>query len=198
MKTMMVVMSLLSASLLLPTSGLADKGRHHKDDDQDWARHHKDDDFNWAQSRIKIGFRISPVDLNLRHKNPLLVGLGSYLVNAVGGCNDCHTEPNYQEGGNPFEGEPEIINTAGYLAGGRSFGPVIVSANITPDEYGRPAGLTFQEFEYVMRTGHDPDDPTGQTLLQVMPWPVYRNMSDLDLRAIYEYLSAIPMIPSTE
>jgi hypothetical protein len=25
-----------------------------------------------------------------------------------------------------------------------------------------------------------------------MPWPVYRNMTDHDLRAIVEYLSAIP------
>jgi hypothetical protein len=25
-----------------------------------------------------------------------------------------------------------------------------------------------------------------------MPWPVYQSMSDRDLHAIYEYLSAIP------
>jgi hypothetical protein len=31
-------------------------------------------------------------------------------------------------------------------------------------------------------------------LLQVMPWPVYRNMTDRDLRAIYEYLRAIPCV----
>jgi hypothetical protein len=28
-----------------------------------------------------------------------------------------------------------------------------------------------------------------------MPWPVYKNMTDLDLRAIYEYLRAIPSLP---
>jgi hypothetical protein len=27
-----------------------------------------------------------------------------------------------------------------------------------------------------------------------MPWPIYRNMTDHDLRAIYEYLSAIPCV----
>ena len=43
-----------------------------------------------------------------------------------------------------------------------------------------------------MRTGKDPDNP-GQ-VLQVMPWPVYQTMSDHDLRAVYEYLSAIPAI----
>ena len=31
-------------------------------------------------------------------------------------------------------------------------------------------------------------------LLQVMPWPVFSKMTDRDLRAIYEYLSAIPCL----
>ena len=31
-------------------------------------------------------------------------------------------------------------------------------------------------------------------LLQVMPWPVFNNMSTQDLYAIYIYLSAIPCI----
>jgi hypothetical protein len=36
--------------------------------------------------------------------------------------------------------------------------------------------------------------PFNGDLLQIMPWPVYKNMTDHDLRAIYEYLSAIPCI----
>lgn len=139
-------------------------------------------------SRIVQGFRIAPVPLNLQGKNRSLVGLGSYLVNAGGGCNDCHTNPSYAAGGNPFLGEPEQINTDHYLAGGTPFGPFI-SRNITPDAEGKPAGLTRDEFITLMRTGYDEDE--GR-LLQVMPWPVYRNMTDKDLRAIYEYLSAIP------
>jgi hypothetical protein len=47
-----------------------------------------------------------------------------------------------------------------------------------------------RQFMTAIRTGHDPDEP--DEILQVMPWPVYRNMSDRDLLAIYEYLSAIP------
>ena len=31
-------------------------------------------------------------------------------------------------------------------------------------------------------------------LLQIMPWPVFNNLSDQDLLAIYTYLSAIPCI----
>jgi hypothetical protein len=144
-------------------------------------------------SRIQRGYQIVPVPLKLRGLNRSLVGLGSYIVNAQAGCNDCHTNPPYAPGGDPFQGQPEHINTAGYLAGGVHFGP-FVSRNITPDDEGLPAGLTFPEFRHVLRTGHDPDDPSGESLLQVMPWPVFRHMTDRDLRAIYEYLRAIPSL----
>jgi len=154
-------------------------------------------------SQILRGFEIAPVKLNLAGKNWALVGLGSYLVNTTG-CNDCHTWPNWAVGGNPYLGQSEQINTQGYMAGGRPFGPdpvdpniQVVSANITPDndKYGRPAGLTLGEFLEVMHTGHDPDDRTGQRLLKVMPWPLYRWKTDQDLIAIYEYLRTIPSIP---
>jgi hypothetical protein len=147
-------------------------------------------------ARIRIGFKIAPVKLNLRGKNRAQVGLGSYIVNAQAGCSDCHTYPSFAAGGDPFFGQPEVINKAQYLTGGRQFGP-FTSANLTPDKHGRPAGLTFPEFKTVMRTGVDPDGPRDPLppLLQVMPWPVYAKMNDRDLHAIYEYLRAIPSRP---
>jgi hypothetical protein len=72
-----------------------------------------------SDSRVIRGFALSPVQLSLHGKNPLLVGWGSYLVNAVGGCNDCHTHPSYLPGGDPFQGETPIINAEQYLSGGR-------------------------------------------------------------------------------
>jgi hypothetical protein len=148
---------------------------------------------DWTRdSRVIVGFEINPVELDLRRKNRALVGLGSYIVNAAGACNDCHTAPPFVPGGDPFLGETEIINADQFLAGGREFGP-IVSANITPDENGRPAGLTFEEFESLMRTGRDPED--GR-ILQVMPWNIYGKLATRDLRAIYAYLSAIPSLPN--
>jgi hypothetical protein len=143
-------------------------------------------------SQFLRGYEIAPVHLDLTGKNWFLVGIGSYLVNTTG-CNDCHTHPNWAPGGNPFMGQPEQINTAQYLSGGRVFGP-ITSANITPDKTGKPAGLTLAGFLEVMHTGHDPEDPPG-VLLQVMPWPLYRWKTDLDLTAMYEYLRAIPSLP---
>jgi hypothetical protein len=87
------------------------------------------------------------------------------------------------------------------------------SRNLTPDKTGLPAGgHTYKEFVEIMRRGTDFDHvhpnctdgiatgtcylpPVNGDLLQVMRWPFFQNMTDHDLRAIYEYLSAIPCNP---
>ena len=147
------------------------------------------------ESQIKRGFEPVPpgVALNMASKNRALVGLGSYLVN-TSGCIDCHSHPSYAPGGDPFRGQPEIVNAAQYLSGGRQFGP-FTSADITPDYAGKTAGLTLKEFLAVLRTGHDPKDPPG-VLLKVMPWPAFGKKAERDLTAIYEYLRAIPSLPN--
>ena len=146
-------------------------------------------------SRVVRGREIVPpgVILNLKGKSRSMVWLGSYIVN-TSGCIDCHTHPTYSPGGDPFQGQPERVNAEQYMSGGRMFGPTIKSANLTPDNAGRPAGLTREEFVQTLRTGHDPHDPAGE-ILQVMPWPTYGKMTTRDLYAIYEYLRAIPSLP---
>jgi len=181
-----------------------------------------DDRGDDADSRIEQGFEIAPVPLNLEGKNRALVGLGSYIVNAQADCNGCHTKDPTTEflpGGNPYFGQkPTKINPATYLGGGNDFGqiagpnsPNIITRNLTPDKTGRPeGGHTFAEFVQIIRTGVDMDHlhpncsatvttncfppPFYGTRLQIMPWPIYHNMTDHDLRAIYEYLSAIPCV----
>jgi hypothetical protein len=143
-------------------------------------------------SRVKRGLKIAPVNLNLQGKNHSLVGLGSYLVNAVSECNDCHTCPTFAPGHNPFDGEGDgQLNSTNYLAGGVDFGHGVVSANLTPDSNGKPAGLDFDEFKELIRTGHEPDEDPDE-VLQVMPWPFFRNMTTKDLKAIYTFLSSVP------
>src|SRR5437868_389466 len=118
------------------------------------------------QSIVKRGFEVSPIpkdQLNFAaaSKNPDLVGLGAYLVNAAADCNGCHSFPRFlplgQAGGsNPSGGDPYQDNAPDqtvtgvlqanhnikhFLAGGRCFGP-IMARNITPDASGRPLGLT--------------------------------------------------------
>jgi hypothetical protein len=195
---------------------------------------------NQEQERIRIGFQIAPVPLNLGGKDRDLVGLGSYWVNGVSDCNSCHTSGgppnfNYANGGNPYFGEPMKTDPTTYLAGGTDFGPAvppipgvyppaeygqyvgpdIITRNLTPDKTGRAeGGRTLDQFMEIIRTGHDLDHihptctsasptptpancippPVDGNLLQVMPWPNFQNMSDHDLRAIYEYLGSIPCI----
>ena len=196
-------------------------------------------------SQVQQGFAASPIpreQLNLTGKSTYLVGIGSYLVSA-GDCSGCHSFPRTlrpggtptnlsRQGSDPRYGDPFVdddqsltgqlkanFNVKHFMAGGRCFGP-IQARNLTPDDSGRPRGLTEAEFIKVMRVGTDvscgekpnppvyfgepdrvcdlprPLNPGGTTynsaLLQTMPWVVYHNMTDTDLKAIYAYLSALP------
>jgi hypothetical protein len=180
-----------------------------------------DDQGDEPDSRIRIGFAIAPVPLNLEGKNPALVGLGSYIVNTEG-CNDCHSAgppTEYATGGNPYLAQPKVVNQATYLGGGRDFGnvfvpiagpnaPHIISRNLTPapnNKTGLPEGdHTFEDFLIIMRTGKDFDHlhpncsmivttncfsvnqpPTPSVdgdLLQVMPWPNFKDLTDREIR----------------
>lgn len=173
-----------------------------------------------SDSRIQAGFSAAPVPLNLNGKNRALVGLGSYLVNVSGDCNGCHSagpQTEYARGHNPYFGQQAMVNPNTYLGGGRDFGPLIpgsahiISRNLTPDKSGKPeGGASFEEFVRSVRMGIDADQlhptctgapnancvppPFDGSLLQIMPWPNFRNLTDHDLRAIYEYLSAVPCV----
>jgi hypothetical protein len=97
-------------------------------------------------------------------------------------------------------------------------GPIIISRNLTPDKNGLPEGHTLEEFKEILRTGKDFDNihpnclsdtdpnialgacippPVDGSKLQVMPWPLFHNMTDHQIEAIYEYLSVIPCIDNS-
>lgn len=138
-----------------------------------------DDDF---EARAERGLAISPVRVNLRglgHRQRHLVGLGSYIINAASDCAACHSSPaGFLSGGVPFNLDPS--------------GHVVWTRNLTPDP-GTGLQLTLEQFMESMRTGRD--FHAGETrMLVVMPWTTLRWSSDLDLRAIYAYLRAIPPV----
>jgi len=138
------------------------------------------------------------------------------------GCHSAGPRTEFAMGGNPYFGQKEKVNPATYLGGGRDFGELvpppgigsahIISRNLTPTpKTGLPEGdHTFEEFLTILRTGKDFDHlhptctgapnsgcvpmPFDGDLLQIMPWPIQQHMSDHDIRAIYEYLKAIPCI----
>lgn len=127
-----------------------------------------------SDSRIQIGYNIAPVKLNTKGLNPALVGIGSYIVNAQGDCNGCHTSPDY---GPEFSNDPTfvgvpapgVVNAKAYLGGGTFFatfpgGAKIFSRNLTPGCDNAPCtnplpegGHTLDEFKTILRTGHDFD-----------------------------------------
>ena len=190
------------------------------------------------QAQIVIGWNIAPSFINAQGKDPALVGLGSFIVNAQADCNGCHTSDpahEYTFNHNPYflsppSSGPAAYNQATYLAGGSNFGPVgpgivldpnsplyggpglgpnIISRNLTPDSTGNPeGGNDLQTFMTIMHTGHDFDTlhlncggtvtdncylpPVNGAVLQVMPWPLFRHMTDRQLTAIWTYLSTVP------
>jgi hypothetical protein len=171
------------------------------------------------ESKVQRGFDAAPVPLNLDGKDLGLAGLGSYIVNIQADCNGCHSAGPATEyaPGSPYFGQPKVVNPAVYLGGGDDFGALIpgtahiISRNLTPDNTGLPAGgHTYDEFLQIMRTGADMDNahpncsgapndgcllpPFKGDLLQIMPWPTFQGMSDHEIRAIYEYLKAIPCV----
>ena len=64
------------------------------------------------------------------------------------------------------------------------------SANITPDETGI-GSWTEDQFIYCIRNGKYKGMKEGRLLLPPMPWQVYRNLDDTDLKAIFVYLKTI-------
>jgi hypothetical protein len=142
---------------------------------------------------VERGLKISPVPLNLQGKDRNIVAWGSYLVNAIADCGGCHTFPQFLAGGDPFQGTSltpisPVRNTRHYLAGGFCFGQII-SSNLTPNlDTGLPSNMTLTQFITAMRSGKG----NAPGLLRIMPWPTYHNMTDHDIGAIYQYLSAVP------
>lgn len=135
-----------------------------------------------------------------------LVKRGSYLVNAIG-CDDCHSPKTFGPHG------PEVIEElrfSGYpadrpfqkadtnaLKSWVLFGPDLTSfagpwgmsfaANISSDETGI-GSWTEEQFIRAIREGKNKGLAEGRTLLPPMPWFVYRNLNDTDLKAIFAYL----------
>jgi hypothetical protein len=145
-----------------------------------------DNDQDSDQNLAAIGLRIAPSFIEMKGKDPTLVGLGSFIVNAQADCNGCHgSDPanEFLPTHNPYflapNNSPIVINLATYLNGGQNFGPAgpgvvkdvnsplyfapglgpnIITRNLTPDYTGYPeGGNDLSKFMFIMRTGHDFD-----------------------------------------
>lgn len=136
---------------------------------------------------------------------------GQYLVSIMG-CHDCHTPfklgPNGPEPdmSRALSGHPQDLKMpappklgeqwvwAGAGTNTAYYGPwgISYTANLTPD---RLTGLGIWDeamFIKAIRTGRHWG--VSRPILPPMPWQVYRNATDEDLKSIYAYLRTIKPI----
>jgi hypothetical protein len=136
-----------------------------------------------------------------------LIKRGSYLVNAMG-CDDCHSPKKMGPGGVEVDMEHRFAghladaplgkpNTSVIKDGYMLFAMDLTSAvgpwgqsyaaNISADETGI-GNWSEEQFFTAIREGKSKGLKEARPLLPPMPWFVYRNLSDTDLKAIFAFL----------
>ena len=140
---------------------------------------------------------------------------GEYLVGMIG-CDDCHTPKKMTpQGPEPdmsrrFMGHPAdepytsddkkkliseqhvAVFSSGLTAIAGDWG-VSYAANLTPDDTGIGAWTETQFFKAI-REGKSKGMDGTRPILPPMPWQVYRNMTDEDLKAVFAYLKSVKPI----
>ena len=151
-------------------------------------------------NNVLRGLAIVPLDIAppTNASDLALYGRGSYLVNAIGACAGCHTNPERQQNGT------QSLTTSALMTGGRVFpaGPAAplvkvqrsMSANLigkTKGFFNRP-GVDFQVFLQTLTLGVHGDELIGggsaMPLAFPMPYATFRNMTLGDLEAVYTYM----------
>lgn len=107
-----------------------------------------------------------------------LVTRGDYLVNSVGGCNDCHTPmtPQGPDMSHALQGATLIV------------APTIEIpwAPVAPAIAGGPAGYTNEQFVAFLQTGARPNGSRPRP-----PMPAFR-FNEEDARAVAAYIETLP------
>lgn len=135
-----------------------------------------------------------------------MIKRGEYLV-STSACHDCHSpkvmtpngpEPDPKKLLSGYPGDaplPEINKEAlknwvlfnQHLTSAVGPWGVSFAANITSDETGI-GNWTEEQFLIALKKGKYKGLEGSRSLLPPMPWPIYRNMSDEDIKAIFAYL----------
>ena len=134
---------------------------------------------------------------------------GEYLVNAVG-CDDCHSPKKMgaqgpeiiselRFSGSPSSAQLPSVNTGEIKKGWMMFAPDLTSAagpwgqsyaaNISSDATGI-GNWKEEQFIKALREGKYKGLDNTRPLLPPMPWFVYKNFSDDDLKSIFAFLKS--------
>jgi mono/diheme cytochrome c family protein len=138
---------------------------------------------------------------------------GEYLVSIIG-CDDCHSPkkmgahgpeliPELRLSGYPSTRPIQKADSNVIKQGWALFGQDLTSAvgpwgmsfaaNITSDDTGI-GNWTEENFIRALRKGKLKGLEGSRDLLPPMPWFVYKNMTDEDLKSIYAYLKTVPAV----
>jgi len=120
--------------------------------------------------------------------SPDRVARGRYLAQSVLGCTTCHTPRDFTKHGAPpvagmdFAGQPmELSGFPGH----------IVVPNITPDKKTGAGDWTDDQIARAIREGIKRDDTT---LFPLMPYMLYKDLSDEDVASVVVYLRSVPPV----
>ena len=143
-----------------------------------------------------LGPKARPLTARAFERTPARLERGRYIATALSGCLYCHSPHNWKAPGTPFvpgmTGAGEV-EPYGDLPGR------IVAPNLTPDPETGAGRWTDDQFARAIRegVGHD-----GRALFPLMPYHLYRQMSDEDVASVVVYLRSLPAIrnslPPTE
>ncbi len=132
---------------------------------------------------------------------PELLARGTYLVENVLLCNDCHSErdwtlysgpakPPYGAGRECMTRQTQAIGIR-VSEGEGNFPGILCIRNITPDPESGVGDWTDGEIIRAMREGVDHQ---GLGLFPIMPYFIYRSISDQDAEAIVAYMRTLEPI----
>jgi mono/diheme cytochrome c family protein len=112
---------------------------------------------------------------------------GKYLVDGVMGCFGCHTDQDWSKPGAPPVSGKE---GSGHAWSAQDL-PWLTAPNITPDKETGAGNWSDDELARAIREGIGHD---GRALFPIMPYPLYRQMSDEDLASVVVYLRTVPAV----
>jgi hypothetical protein len=121
---------------------------------------------------------------------PERIARGEYIFRAVADCDGCHSQHDYSLVGGP-------VVPSGRARGNllsdlmKGLPGVVVAPNLTPDRETGIGAWTDGEKMRAIREGVDRD---GNALFPMMPYQVYRHMSDEDVESVVAFLDSLPPI----
>jgi len=142
-----------------------------------------------------------PADITVS-QSPEQVERGRYLAEYVVLCNDCHTKRDWSLYGGPAispvvtgrECLTSEVKIVGVRVQDDNVPGVLCIRNLTPD---RRSGLGKWSDGEIIRAMREGIDRRGHGLFPIMPYSVYRAISDEDAAALVAYIRQLKLVKTT-